>query len=294
MYPAEYVKSLELRVAELEQTACSSAPTIATQTRSQKDTHRRNTQPIAVDSVDSTSTANPELTPEEVDSDLENATGVVALSPDTFLGTSSGFPLATLLRTAVSNSGDPSQIGHSVLKGLVNPAPDSANVFYGNPRHDRAQVPSIKADVSADKIGEKLIDAYYTKVHPKHPFLSRKRVNALHQARNTLMPASKQPNSVGREDKCNYAVLHLVYAIGARYLQLTNDYDHPSPAVSTCQYFTSSPPRPFENNTESQENYMKALDDADAIFSVRSLDSLEAMLLFTIYQLRSPSGPGVW
>jgi hypothetical protein len=37
-----------------------------------------------------------------------------------------------------------------------------------------------------------------------------------------------------------------------------------------------------------------ALSDADAIFAVRSLESLEAMLLLTIYQLRSPSGPGVW
>lgn len=34
--------------------------------------------------------------------------------------------------------------------------------------------------------------------------------------------------------------------------------------------------------------------DADSIFATGSLESLEAMLLLTIYQLRSPTGPGVW
>ncbi|KAF5241193.1 hypothetical protein FANTH_9189 [Fusarium anthophilum] len=123
------------------------------------------------------------------------------------------------------------------------------------------------------EVGDKLIEAYYARVHPKHPFLPRKRVQSLHEARLELVPAHKAVPSEGVTKGCDYATLQLVYAIGARYLQLSNDEDHYSPP---------------------NRHYARAMADADSIFATGNLESLEAMLLLTIYQLRSPTGPGVW
>jgi hypothetical protein len=85
------------------------------------------------------------------------------------------------------------------------------------------------SDMPSELVGDKLIDAYYARVHPKHPFLPRQRVQSLHEARRDLIPAHK---AEAGQRSCCYATLQLVYAIGARYLQLTNDDDHSVPGVS--------------------------------------------------------------
>ncbi|KLP16333.1 transcription activator protein acu-15 [Fusarium fujikuroi] len=140
-------------------------------------------------------------------------------------------------------------------------------------QHSQGSQVSDGSDLPSKEVGDKLIEAYYARVHPKHPFLPRKRVLSLHEARLELVPAHKAVRSEVMWSRCDYATLQLVYAIGARYLQLSNDDDH-----------YSSPKR----------HYACAMADADSIFATGSLESLEAMLLLTIYQLRSPTGPGVW
>jgi len=58
----------------------------------------------------------------------------------------------------------------------------------------------------------------------------------------------------------------VVYAIGARYLQLSRD------GISVS----------------SEAHYAAASQDVDMVFEVRGLENLQCMLLLTIYQLRSP------
>lgn len=43
-----------------------------------------------------------------------------------------------------------------------------------------------------------------------------------------------------------------------------------------------------------QGYYAKAIQDMECLFEARTLESLEGMLLLVIYQLRSPSRPGIW
>jgi hypothetical protein len=43
-----------------------------------------------------------------------------------------------------------------------------------------------------------------------------------------------------------------------------------------------------------QGYYAKAIQDVECLFEARTLESLEGMLLLVIYQLRSPSPPGIW
>ncbi|RGP69686.1 hypothetical protein FSPOR_4498 [Fusarium sporotrichioides] len=205
-------------------------------------------------------------------SDLEASAGIVALSLDSFLGTSSGYPLTRLLRSALplvdAHQGDRAVALHKVNSATCSPPAIRLN----SGQQVESDVFSGGSDLPIKDVGDKLIEAYYARVHPKHPFLARKRVQSLHGARHELVPAHRAVRSEDVQTKCDHATLQLVYAIGARYLQLSNDGVHSSPT----------------------RHYSCMIADADFIFAAGSLESLETMLLITIYQLRSPTGPSVW
>lgn len=228
IYPAEYVISLENRIAELEKGATPAVQTTVTPHLPTMPVYQN--QHLTRDAMDSSRSND---VAEDGESNAEAGSGVVALSPNSFLGTSSGFPLAKLLKSAISTSDDPSRIGRSTSKGIISFAPHLTTPYEtGVQRGPLMSSPG--ADMPTDEVGRKLIDAYYFRVHPKHPFLSRKKIIRLHNARANLVPAHKVPPSSteNRADLCDYAILHLVYAIGGRYLQLTPDNKHASPSVS--------------------------------------------------------------
>ncbi|KAF4494145.1 transcription activator acu-15 [Fusarium agapanthi] len=270
-YPAEYVKSLERQISKLQDEIASPRQNVVS------PISHSSIQQQTLSMVDTQSGVNetePASLTETAASDLEASAGIVAPSPDSFLGTSSGYPLTKLLRSALPSSVDIRQSDRAgtshqvniVARSLIGVPVDTGQQLQGQRIPDGSDLPS-------KEVGDKLIEAYYARVHPKHPFLPRKRVESLHEARHELVPALKAVPSGGVTNRCDYATLQLVYAIGARYLQLSNDDNH-----------YSSPKR----------HYACALADADSIFATGNLESLEAMLLLTIYQLRSPTGPSVW
>ncbi|KAH7252786.1 fungal-specific transcription factor domain-containing protein [Fusarium tricinctum] len=265
-YPAEYVRSLERQISRLkDELALSRRNGVCP--ASSSSMQQQQTLP-AVPSMNERTNSG-----ETATSDLEASVGIVALSPDSFLGTSSGYPLTKLLRSALP-SVDAHQSDQAVTPQISNATTRSpiAMRANGGQQAEGDQV-SVGSYLPSKEVGDKLIEAYYARVHPKHPFLPRKRLQSLHEASHKLIPAHKSVRSEGVRSKCDYATLQLVYAIGARYLQLSNDDDH-----------HSSPTR----------HYACAIADADFVFATGSLESLETMLLFTIYQLRSPTGPSVW
>ncbi|KLO86465.1 transcription activator protein acu-15 [Fusarium fujikuroi] len=266
-YPAKYVKSLERQISRLQQEVASPRQNTVTPT-----SHCSIQQQI-LDSQSGPNETEPTNLNGTASSDLEASAGIVAPSPDSFLGTSSGYPLTKLLRSALP-SVDARQSDRAGASHRVNVAARSLiGVRINIGQHPEGDRVSDGSDLPSKEVGDKLIEAYYARVHPKHPFLPRKRVQSLHEARLELAPAHKAMGSDSGRSRCDYATLQLVYAIGARYLQLSNDDDH-----------YSSPKR----------HYACAMADSDTIFATGSLESLEAMLLLTIYQLRSPTGPGVW
>ena len=50
----------------------------------------------------------------------------------------------------------------------------------------------------------------------------------------------------------------------------------------------------IDRSSYFQAYYAAAIEDVECLFESRSLESLEAMLLLCIFQLRSPSRPGIW
>ncbi|OAL23373.1 hypothetical protein AYO22_06423 [Fonsecaea multimorphosa] len=261
VYPSEYVRSLENHIAQLEQTLTSVDPKLAAD-------HLANMNEAAAprSSRVSAEPQGPDDGEQNTEPSLELGVGFVALSPNSYLGTSSGFQLAKLVKSAMNvPTLDSHPAGESRLR--LDRVPPSEQTR----QHPGSDNP-VFAEMPTDEMGEELTSTYLLKVYPKHPFLSKKRVHALNQDRASLMSAHQSQLKEARSSRLDYAILHLVYAIGARYLQLADDNSYPSP----------------------ESHYAAALTEIDIISDVRSLENLEAMLLLSIYQLRSPTGPGVW
>ncbi|CAK7241613.1 MAG: hypothetical protein STHCBS139747_003079 [Sporothrix thermara] len=211
MYPAEYVRSLESQIAQLK------AAMAAQERNSVSAGNQQNgvggvgdvgdVSDLGRPSMRASTNASPENTvDEELEPCLEIGVGFVALSPNSYLGTSSGFPLAKLIKSALNV---PSQApfrpevtaraGPDALMSSLSPSAPSTTAR----QQDRGRAVVAQADMPSDQIANKLIEAYFA-------------------------------------------------------------------------------------------HHTAALSDIDAILNVQSLENLEALLLLSIYQLRSPTGPGIW
>ncbi|KAK9353650.1 fungal-specific transcription factor domain-containing protein [Lipomyces doorenjongii] len=86
------------------------------------------------------------------------------------------------------------------------------------------------------------------------------------------MDSKKKSPEYERELKSLWFKLQMIYAIGARYLQLTGTYAYIPPDI---HYHTAM-------------RYLDILSDSPLI------EIIEKLLLVVVFQLRSPSGPGIW
>lgn len=122
--------------------------------------------------------------------------------PSAFLGVSSGLPLAKALQTAI---GSPT-VSHS----------ERINRSCDIPVEPASPDPSV---------GLLFVQTYLLKVHPKHPFLSPRRIMQWHDSIEGRASSTSTTFSASGSvsTKIEYFNLHLVYAIGARYMQLSQN-----------------------------------------------------------------------
>lgn len=189
IHPPEYVESLERRVAELEHSlqAANGHPSNATRPTPDGQTPMRQ---------------NEHAFPPPPDDAAAEETGFDMLSPDSsFLGTSSGYPLAQALHAAIATR--PSR--HRGQQQLSTPT----------------KVP--EGALPDDALGKHLVLVYLAKVHPKHPFMSPEHIWCLHELQEDLRGAVPNRSLLTR---INSFQLCMIYAIGARYHQLSQN-EHP-------------------------------------------------------------------
>lgn len=238
IYPAEYVRALENHVAQIERGSGSDPKPTVDSERAVTGEVQENLTPsgTSVDSINNDSVA------EDLETSLETGVGFVAISPNSYLGTSSGFPLAKLVSSAIDiphRDRNRNQGASSRGKGRASALPYASSPVPRSARHQDPNSDTRKADMPSDEIASKLIGAYLSKVHPKHPFLSRRTISMLSKNRANLAPACQSSSSASDANRLSYAVLHLVYAIGARYMQLANnDGDYPSPEVGLAPTYS--------------------------------------------------------
>lgn len=232
IYPPEYVQALEVRVAELEQFL---------QSPQQRDHRTPASNVETVSAADNHSSAQDRPSTNDTDGD----TAFDMLSSASFLGTSSGFPLVEAVR--------------AVIGPVQRNVPDCPNT---NQQWREAITPDHTT-------GRELIRVYLDKVHPKHPFMSPRRISALHDDRERLRNGARNRSIA---TKLSSFALHMIYAIGARYHQLSQTDCYWAPQT----YFNA------------------AMEDIASLFQYHALESLEGLLLLVIFQLRSPTQPGIW
>ncbi|CAO2655671.1 Nn.00g044740.m01.CDS01 [Neocucurbitaria sp. VM-36] len=196
-----------------------------------------------------------------------------------YIGSSSGYSLATdlgrMVQATVWNKAlwVPAASGNKESETLPPGGKPTRRITLQELQH--------RAEPPPDILGEKLVNAYLARIHPRFPFLFRSDVWEAHRRRYTLERGTKsQPGQDApsfsspayKEDGFALFVLYMVYAIGALNLRLTEDYKDTSP----------------------EQFYVFAMQHVASVREASSIHNLEATVLLILYHLRSESRNGLW
>ena len=207
---------------------------------------------------------------------LGNALGFLSLcaaAEPYYVGSSTGFSLANLVQAAVYDrlsaieSEVPSPVSPVVSPEAVRNLPSSNDRPFSCHRPRTTTKP---APIPENELGAALLSAYLNKVHSVYPFLDKDKLLAMHDARKDL------GCSAGKDQVIAIAKLHLIYGIGARHLQLLG--------TSHIAFDRALP----------EAHFTAAAASLGTAFELRSTDSIEILLLLSLFSLHSPSGPGAW
>lgn len=110
------------------------------------------------------------------------------------------------------------------------PQPPS-NSIHDRPLRMENIVPTT-AEPPGDEIGERLLDAYLTRLHVRYPFLDRQELWRLHGERWQL--AKKNREELSKSERFGIFKLFLVYAISATLIQLSENCTITPPEVRNC------------------------------------------------------------
>lgn len=191
VYPAEYVQDLEIRLADLERQ-------LQEQQQRQRTPHSPITGPTTATAAD---------TVVERDNN-EAGSAFEMLSSTTYLGTSSGFPLARAVQAVIGSPG----------------------ASFSRPTKDASMSHARPASPNGAQ-GMHFISTYLCKVHIKHPFMSPRRISDLHHACQSSALSARSFSGNRVSSRIESFIIHLIYAIGARYMQLSQNEHHCNPDV---------------------------------------------------------------
>lgn len=169
--------------------------------------------------------------------------GLLALNSEApaYVGSSSGLPLA-------SNLGE--MVQATVWNQFLNPSHVQQNFFCRNsgsssgpgmtsnsndscdgPRQGRMEeLLANGAEPPSDEMGYKILQAYFTLIHVRYPLVDQEELWRLHGDRWHLAKLKREETT--RTERFCIFKLYLVYAIGARMIQLSEKYTHIHPEVS--------------------------------------------------------------
>ncbi|OAA59761.1 Transcription factor [Niveomyces insectorum RCEF 264] len=184
-----------------------------------------------------------------------------------YFGFSAGLSLAHFVQVAIDFGSNTSS---DVSLPLLAERP------FSNQALDTSASPA--APPPSPKAGASYIRAYLLLIHPLYPFLNRSLLWRLHKTtltRSQLPPEeAARPDTPSPQHQMDLALLNLVYAIGARCLQLLGH-------------------RKVTKNTP-EGHFLRAMQIIGEGLQFTSIRSIELTLLLAIHSMRSPSGTSVW
>jgi hypothetical protein len=274
-----YINALENRVAELESLLAKQGTVdfgqdhwqYLQQSGPSKDAGRARPSKSSIDVSDmqiSTILVSDELSSSDEQGYKENSeqdraeslVGVLRdLSLDAnggYIGASSSITMGRMVGLLVKNMENNKASSPKALQGQKNLSPksgynrDSTTIDFDN------MEPMLATAEAADR----LLNGYLKHVATRWPVLHSAHIRRLHTDRNTVA------------DIYERSILHLVYAIGGRFLETTGE---------TGNFFP-------------EEHYDAALENLDEILKYHDLRTVVMIVLLGIYCLRAPRGPGAW
>ncbi|EPE04411.1 zinc c6 transcription factor [Ophiostoma piceae UAMH 11346] len=234
-YPPAYVKTLEDKVKHLEATLKSQAGVQSPTTPAEETAESSSGLVTGMGLLSSCAAAEPH-----------------------YFGFSAGLSLAHFVQVAIDFGSTSSDV---VSLPLLTDRPFSNQAL--NPDTTPASFPSRRT-------GAAYIRAYLLLIHPLYPFLDRLLLWRAHKSRTSTATAASSP-----ESQMDEVMLHLVYAIGSRCLQLLGNHK-------------------ITKNTP-EGHFLRAMQIiGDGLLKFTSIRSIELTLLLAIHSMRSPSGTSVW
>lgn len=174
-----------------------------------------------------------------------------------YLGSSSGLPLASVVQRTVWDQGIPE---------FRNERDDNLSCVTSSVKLHPTNLPS-------EELSLKLVKTYINKVHNRFSFMETKELLDIHE--NYVTNISDQSMDT-RTTHINRFFLLMVYAIGVRFLQMVGDED--------------------STNLSADAFYNAAMESFPYVLGIRDHKSIQCTMLIVVYSLRSrsPAGPGVW
>ncbi|KAK1991337.1 hypothetical protein LX36DRAFT_675308 [Colletotrichum falcatum] len=256
---SRYISALEERIAFLEARmpdyaedhfATTSAPTPPTQEakpprRESRDSYSENEPASLVDGVAYLSLC---------------ASGTTDTTPEPFyLGSSSGAAIARMIQSSIFHGAGGRALSEAVgmaPAGVLSP-PQSRNSVSASSHPDE---PISEFPYPSES--EMLFDVFFDRLHTRWPILDRKLYTTLFEKQYDQGTLSIQHRSI----------MHLVYAISARFLQLMK---------KPC-------------DVDPQQHLMAAIEPMDYILEQHNLATVQFLLLLAVHGTRSPYGAGAW
>ncbi|KAF4343147.1 transcription activator acu-15 [Fusarium beomiforme] len=258
-YPSSYVKRLEERVRQLEANlATDNGSSIQAPNTGNIPPRPPGNLPTTAQFESPAPSRSPEIT--EVASGTERsgqlALGLGVLSSCAgaephYFGFSAGLSLAHFVQVAIDSGGNCADVS---LPQLAD-RPFSHQVPKAN---------TTLADPPTYNAGASYIRAYLTLVYPLYPFLNLERLWQLHRSITKRRGGQETANT----DQIDLTIMHLVYAIGSRCLQLRQKSSIPS--------------------TVSEGHFLRAMELIRQELKFTSTKSIEVTLLLAIHSMRSP------
>ncbi|CAK7231663.1 hypothetical protein SCUCBS95973_007994 [Sporothrix curviconia] len=180
-----------------------------------------------------------------------------------YFGFSAGLSLAHFVQVALD-------FGSVTSADVVSLPLLTDRPFANQALHQKSPNDAVPAAIPSQKTGAAYIRAYLQLIHPLYPFLDKQQLWYSHRQ------TRDRPTDL---DPMDAALLHLVYAIGARCLQLAGT--------------TASASSTAKNNTH-EGHFLRAMQIIGEGLQFTSIRSIELTLLLAIHSMRSPSGTSVW
>ena len=187
----------------------------------------------------------------------KNANAVVDILRDLSLEASGGY-------IGASSSITMSRMVGSLVKSRVEPSPGLRSEEHLSPKSSSDGLIDddtvLELGNMPESIADKLLKGYLKHISTRWPILHSNYIRTLHHSRGVLI------------DPYEKAVLHLVYASGARFLETTGE---------TGAFFPD-------------QHHSVGMQYLDQMLQYHDIRTVQILILLAIYSLRAPKGPGAW